>query len=123
MRVRVAGAVAVLLAVAVWLAGAAGSSGGGLHGRVLRGPVSPVCVVGKPCSVPAAVTLAFVRGQTEVARVRSASTGAYRVTLPPGDYVVRPAFRHPLWRLAPSRVHVPVGRYARVNFLLDTGIR
>ena len=90
---------------------------------MLRGPISPVCVVGKPCQAPAAVTLAFVRGQTEVARVRSSSSGAYRITLPPGDYAVRPAFRHPLWRLAPSRVRVLAARYARVNFLIDTGIR
>jgi hypothetical protein len=36
---------------------------------------------------------------------------------------VRPAFRHPLWRLLPQTVRVPFGSYARVNFLIDTGIR
>jgi len=95
----------------------------GLEGKVLRGPASPVCRQARPCQVPAAIALAFRRNGTEIARVKSTRSGNYRIALAPGAYTVTPAFRHPLWRISPQRVRVPVGHYARVNFLLDTGIR
>jgi hypothetical protein len=95
----------------------------GLEGKVLRGPVSPVCREARPCQVPAAIALSFRRYGREIARVKSTKSGSYRIALAPGGYSVTPAYRHPLWRISPQRVRVPVGRYARVNFLIDTGIR
>jgi hypothetical protein len=55
--------------------------------------------------------------------VRSTQSGEYKIGLSPGVYTVEPAFPHPLWRLSPRTVRVPAGRYMRVNFLIDTGIR
>lgn len=101
----------------------AGASVSGLEGRVMRGPTLPVCVAYRMCQTPASATLAFFRGGKEVARVKSGPAGEYRIALAPGVYTVRPAFRHPLWRLLPSATRVPAGRYARVNFFIDTGIR
>ena len=121
---RVSATAIVVALVALTLSGASdGQVANGLSGKVLRGPVSPVCVVARPCQVPASVTLAFGRNGKEVARVRSARSGEYRVALSPGTYTVWPAFRHPLWRISPQTVRVRSGTYARVNFLIDTGIR
>jgi hypothetical protein len=119
MRVGMAAIVAALV-TSGW---SAGEEPSGLVGNVLRGPVSPVCIAARPCQVPASAVLAFRRNGREVARVRSTKAGAYRVALPAGTYAVTAASRHPLWRILPGTVRVPSGAYARVNFLLDTGIR
>jgi hypothetical protein len=124
MRASAAGVAGALTVAAITISGAsAGTSTSGLAGKVMRGPTQPVCVQYRPCQTTATVTLAFSQGGREVARVKSAPNGAYRIVLAPGVYAVRPAFRHPLWRLLPQTVRVPLGSYARVNFLIDTGIR
>jgi hypothetical protein len=112
-------------AVALAVAGAAGALGqSGLTGMVRKGPITPVCVAERPCSAPAAgVTLVFSRGGRDRARATSDRRGEYAVGLAPGAYDVRVLAR-PRWRaLKPAAVRVPVGRVARVNFMLDTGIR
>jgi hypothetical protein len=123
---------AVLLAVAGTAAMAACAGGSanptalrsGLVGVVTRGPITPVCQVGKPCSEPASATLIFERGGRERARTRSDAQGRYRVTLAPGTYSVRMPGKIGIGRgLEPRTVKVPRGRYARVNFSIDTGIR
>jgi hypothetical protein len=121
MRLILAGIVAGALA-AIPTSMASGSSSG-LEGKVLRGPISPVCLVTRPCQAPTSVLLAFSRQGTVMAQVRSAPTGEYRVSLAPGLYSVAPARRVPLWRLSPQTVRVTAGRYVRVNFFIDTGIR
>jgi hypothetical protein len=122
MRLFWAGIVAAILVVAP-ASVASGELSSGLQGKVLRGPVSPVCVATRPCQVGASVILAFSRSGVLVARVKSARTGDYRIALAPGVYAVSPALRAPLWRLSPQTVRVPEGGYRRVNFLVDTGIR
>jgi hypothetical protein len=124
MRAFAAGVAAALAAATCTITGASASpSASGLFGKVMRGPTLPVCVHVRPCRVTTSATLAFSQDGREVARVRSAHTGEYRVALTPGSYVVLPAFRHPAWRVLPHLVRVPAGRYARVNFFIDTGIR
>ena len=103
-----------------------GASGSGLHGKVVIDPGRPVCVVGEPCSVPDANDrLAFWRRGHRVATVTTRSDGSYRVTLVPGKYsVTTPGRTGPIGRgLEPSTAVVPRGRYARLNFTLDVGIR
>lgn len=100
---------------------ALGGAPSGLDGRVLLGAVTPNCLAARPCQVGAAVTLAFARHGTVVARVRSAASGEYRIALAPGVYSVMPA-RRAHWHLSPRTVHVPVGSYRRVDFLVDMGI-
>jgi hypothetical protein len=105
--------------------GATAARSGGLRGVVMRGPVMPVCVVERPCDEPASnVKLMFLRSGKTVASVRTGSDGRYRVRLAPGAYRVRV----PGWPaigsvVKPQTVRVPPGRYARVNFSIDTGIR
>ena len=102
----------------------AGSSGG-LYGVVRKGPTKPVCEVGIPCTAPAVgLRIVFVRSGVAVHTVTTGAGGRYRATLRPGTYVVRTAVKPGIGRgLAPARVVVPRGRYARANFTLDTGIR
>jgi hypothetical protein len=121
---------AVGLAVFVALALGCGSAGGGtaatgLKGKVMRGPIQPVCRVDEPCDEPARNTkLLFYRSGKLVARATTNQRGWYRVTLKPGAYGVRTNRPSKLEKVpAPSRVRVPKDRIKRVDFHIDTGIR
>jgi hypothetical protein len=114
------------LAFGSLIAGAAASSEGtsGLRGVVMRGPTKPVCDVARSCEEPApGVVLRFVRENVVVARVKTGSAGGYRAKLRPGRYAVTTARRRPGSGLTPRVVRVPSGRFARVNFHLDTGLQ
>lgn len=89
----------------------------------MRGPVTPVCMAGVPCSRPAAgIVLAFSRRGSERAHVTTSKDGTYRVMLAAGTYSVRVV--HPSTRrVEPASVMVAGGRIRRVNFYIDTGIR
>lgn len=91
----------------------------------MRGPVMPVCMVGKPCDEPAAnVKLVFLRNGKTVASVRTGRDGRYKVALASGVYRVRAPGRPAIGSgIEPQTVRVPRGRCARVNFSIDTGIR
>jgi hypothetical protein len=116
---RVLGSAALL---AAFLAADAGASG--LYGTVREGPIRPVCQAGTSCDRPAAnLRLRFVRNGMTVAAVRTDGRGRYRIALRPGRYAVRAAANGLGSIVKPSPVTVPAGRYARVNFYRDTGIR
>ncbi len=113
---------AAALALGCGASGAGTSSG--LKGRVMRGPITPVCRVNVPCDEPArGVRLLFSRSGRVVARATTNQKGWYRVALRPGRYTVRtnrPGFEA---RPQPSSATVRRGIFARRDFMLDTGIR
>ncbi len=117
----------LLLTVAATIAAgsAAGTTGSGLHGLVTRGPIMPVCMVDQPCDEPAAnVRLVFLRNGIVVSSVRTSTTGRYRLALAPGRYAVRLPGKPAIGRIVkPQTVRVLRGRYTRVDFSIDTGIR
>src|SRR5437899_8471356 len=87
----------------------------GLHGVVTRGPTTPVCRVGKPCSEPAVgAVLVFAHNGTVAARVRAGTGGRYAVSLQPGLYAVRVSPLQRIGDLQPSRVRVRSGSSGRV---------
>jgi hypothetical protein len=91
----------------------------------MRGPIQPVCQVGKPCSEPAVGTvLVFSRNGRVAARARAAAGGRYAVRLPGGYYTVSlPTAPKIGSGLRPRQVHIRGGLDARLDFNLDTGIR
>jgi hypothetical protein len=98
----------------------------GLRGLVTRGPIAPLCVDGQPCSEPAAhVTLVFSHNGRVVGRAVTKGDGRYRVRLPAGLYSVkRPGPAATIGRgLEPDHARVRPGRFRRVDFSIDTGIR
>ena len=117
------GVLIVLLSVGG--APAVASTGTGLYGVVSRGPTTPVCMVGVPCSEPAPhVRLVFVRSGRVFTRVLTSSRGLYRVQLPKAAYVVRVAGPQPtIGRgIDPRTVRIGPG-WRRQSFEIDTGIR
>jgi hypothetical protein len=96
----------------------------GLHGVVTRGPTTPVCRVGKPCTAPAVgAVLVFSHGGTVAARARAGTGGRYTVRLRPGLYAVRVSPSQRIGGLTPRQVRVRSGVDGRVDFQIDTGIR
>ena len=125
------GLLAVLLAALVAALGggtlaqettAAAAKPSGLYGTVTRGPITPVCRVGVPCDEPAARMTIVFAGRMKSVRVRTDAGGRYRVRLAPGLYSVA----KPDWgpgSIRPEHVRVRRGRFARVDIVIDTGIR
>ena len=121
-----------MLAV-VALAGCGGGGGetvpyGSLHGTVTRGPTSPVCRQGTPCTEPASDTrIVFVRNNTMVAQPIVEEDGRYTVLLPAGTYFVsyerRDRAQAPGRGMTPRTVRVVYARTRKVDFQIDTGIR
>ena len=96
----------------------------GLHGIVTRGPTTPVCRVGKPCTEPAVgAVLVFSHDGRVAARVRAGTGGHYTVRLPPGFYAVRVSPPQRIGGLKPREVRVRSGVNGRIDFQIDTGIR
>jgi hypothetical protein len=96
---------------------------GSAHGTVMRGPITPVCSVGTPCSAPARhVTLFFTRhGVTR--KTTTDERGRYRIRLAAGLYSIRTNQRPFGTTPQPNKVRVRGGRDVRVDLHIDTGIR
>lgn len=104
--------------------GADAGSTTGIGGVLYRGPITPVCRVGTPCNAPApGLTLVFARPGHSF-RVRTSAGGHFSISLQPGIYAVRIVPATTIGSgLSPRVVRVPIGGWARVRLLLDTGIR
>jgi hypothetical protein len=109
-------------AVLVGTASAASTTArSGLHGTVVRGPTTPVCREGTPCTAIAAhLRISFVAGGVAHGATTDAK-GRYAISLAPGRYAVRVAAV--LGRVRPATVVVPAGASRLQNLAVDTGIR
>jgi hypothetical protein len=120
-------AAVVLASVALLAAGAAQATTvrSGLYGVVMRGPISPACVAEQPCTEPARnAALLFSRDGRVVGRTVTDNAGRFRVRLPAGLYAVRRAASQGIdRRLDPNQARIRAGRFSRVDFFIDTGIR
>jgi len=104
----------------LWAGAALGAPPSGAFGTVIRGPITPVCSAGKPCSEPAAgAVLTFVRAGHPAVRATVGPTGSYRIRLAPGRYAVRTRSM----RIAPAVLRIRPASMAHVDFSIDTGIR
>lgn len=113
-----------LVSLLVVVSGAAGAttSRSGLRGVALIDPSKPVCTPGSPCSRPApGAPLVFWRNGREVAHTRTDTKGRYRISLPARHTYTVTSSKGTV--VTPAQVSVAVGRYRRVTFKLDTGIR
>jgi hypothetical protein len=96
-----------------------------LHGTIMRGPTTPVCQVGKPCSAPmAGAVLVFRRNGVVAARARSDANGHYSVSLQVGTYTVSMAVRPKIGSgIKPQTIMLRRAVRTRIDFFVDTGIR
>jgi hypothetical protein len=122
---RIAFAASLAAAAAGCASHSPGDSGaGGLYGKVVIRPATPVCRLGASCSKPAAgLPLVFSQQGRRVAAARTDKHGGYRIRLKPGRYAVGVAGSRAGRRLRPAAATVPSGRYARLGLTYDPGIR
>jgi hypothetical protein len=115
----------VVMAVGLALAASASAAvpRSGLHGTLLRGPITPVCRVDVPCDAPAGGVILTFSGAGVVRETRTDRQGSYRIGLPPGIYAVSTSSKPFGQTPRPARVHVRAGHSDRIVFTIDTGIR
>ncbi len=97
----------------------------GIEGQVLIGPMCPVMQAGIPCPdqpYQTAITVQDSQG-ARVAQFQSDAQGAFRVPLPPGDYILAPESPDGFTHAPEQPVTVSAGRYTSVTITYDSGIR
>ncbi|WP_208029998.1 carboxypeptidase-like regulatory domain-containing protein [Streptomyces cyanogenus] len=109
-------------------AGSPGASDSGIKGRTMVDGGCPVVREQSPCpDRPLRARLTITSGDPErtVAETTSDSEGHFRVSLPPGTYVVRPAnLTGAVTPIAqPVSVTVTSGRFTTIVIPFDSGIR
>ncbi len=110
--------------------GVSGCSGAGadlayVTGSVLESPSCPVQLPESPCPPPPVegVVVQLLRGDSVVADGRTDARGAFRLSAPPGAYVVRTTVADGYHSEASRPVELTAGGTVSVTLLLDTGIR
>jgi hypothetical protein len=121
---------AVLGAALALVASTAGASSAttvpsGLRGAAVFFPARPVCLEDDPCTKPAAgIVLVFTRTGVPARRTTTGVDGSYRIRLRPGVWAVKAVTEPRLGSgITPRIVRVPKGRFARVDFTIDTGLQ
>jgi hypothetical protein len=99
----------------------------GIYGRVTIGPVCPVVRVGEACpDKPYQATLIILTASGDkVARIVTDADGNFRVSLAPGDYILRPETppNQPLPIAQEQQFTVAKGQFAELRVTYDSGIR
>jgi hypothetical protein len=124
MRTRTFALVFLLALMALLATAAPAAAPSGLRGVVMRGPITPVCRDGVPCSALARNTpLVFTRAGRSVT-TRTDAAGRYRIALSPGVWNVRTATAPRVGTgISPATALVLAGRFRMADFDIDTGIR
>jgi hypothetical protein len=96
----------------------------GIEGRVILRPVRSVERRGVFNQRPYQAKITVLDGAgRQVAAVESDAEGQFRVSLPPGSYVLRPESPGTYPRAAPQRVEVRRNDMTRVEIVYDSGMR
>ena len=100
----------------------------GIEGQSVITPTSPVLRANMPRPDPAPfeTTLVVVTAGEgrEVARLKTGPDGRFRVSLPPGQYIVKPQTEGRRWpRGGEQEVTVTPGKFSQVTITFDSGIR
>ena len=99
----------------------------GMYGRVTIGPICPVARAGEACPdrpYQATLKILTASGNT-VARIVTNADGTFRITLLPGNYILRPETpqNQPLSRAQDQQFTVTAGQFTEVSVKYDSGIR
>lgn len=114
------------IALVLLVTAACAPADSGIEGWITAGPACPVVQVGVPCpDQPYAGTLSFFTesGSMAAGRVTARADGYYRISLPPGTYIVRPESPGALPAGSELVVAVRPHEFTRQDFVYDTGIR
>ena len=96
-----------------------------VDGRVVRGPIQPVCQVDISCDAPFSAGFSVRQGGDAVAHFQSDADGRFTVRLEPGVYLVVPDADAPIFspRQQTKPLTIPDADSTTVELSFDTGIR
>jgi hypothetical protein len=128
---RAVGRFIVAIAMLVGSLSEASAEPGFVEGHISIGPLTPVHRVGMPTPKPSRETYAAYKvtvfkadGETKISELTPNDEGNYRLTLPPGDYVLdRPHRRAGGSKDLPRSIKIVSGQTVRVDIAIDTGMR
>lgn len=93
-------------------------------GTVVAGPISPVARPGVPTTRPVpGATVEALRGTEVMAVALTDAAGRFRLTLPPGTYLILAKADRYLEKRKSQTVALSAGETLKVSFVIDTGIR
>ena len=99
----------------------------GVFGQVTLGPLCPVVQVGESCpDQPYQATLSILTASGDkVARITTDAEGKFRVSLLPGEYILRPETPadQPLPFAKEQQFTVAAGQFTELAVTYDSGIR
>jgi hypothetical protein len=100
----------------------------GIEGEAVIGPVRPVIRLNSPTpnSAPYQTTLVVVtvKERREVTRFETGADGKFRIKLPPGEYIIKPATQGKIGgRASEEQVIVNAGKFTAVRIAFDSGMR
>jgi hypothetical protein len=97
----------------------------GLQGKVMRGPITPVCTENAQCDAPFSARFIVLKDDREVSRFESDDDGEFTVALDPGVYTIVPDSSAPLMHPQQQQKEVEVKSegMTEVTLHFDTGIR
>ncbi len=117
-----------LFVLAILLAGCRASptpSTSGVEGQVFIGPMCPVVQLGNPCPdrpYQATLTILDAEGR-KVIQFQTAEDGTFKVSLGPGQYVLRPDSPGTVPHASEQTFSVTEDAYTRLTVTYDSGIR
>jgi len=96
-----------------------------VDGRVVRGPIQPVCQADSPCDAPFSAGFSVRQGGRAVTHFQSDTDGRFMIRLVPGAYVVVPDADAPIFSPAQQAksLTIPDADSTTVELSFDTGIR
>jgi len=96
-----------------------------VDGRVVRGPVQPVCQVDVSCDAPFSAGFSVRQGRQAVTHFQSDVNGRFTIRLAPGAYLIVPDADAPIF--SPEQqvrsLTIPDADSTIVELSFDTGIR
>ena len=96
-----------------------------VDGRVVRGPIQPVCQVDTPCDAPFSAGFSVRQAGHAVTHFQSDTDGRFTIRLAPGAYLVIPDADAPIF--SPTQqarsLTIPDADSTTVELSFDTGIR
>jgi hypothetical protein len=99
----------------------------GIEGNVTEGPTcpGPVPVGGTQCQDrPYQATLQVLNsGNQVITQLKTDVDGYFKISLPPGVYIIHPLLGDPFPHAADQIVSVTTDQYTRISIQYDTGLR
>lgn len=97
----------------------------GIQGKILIGPIKPVCKDTEPCTKPFQTTMIVkdASGNREIKRFTSDANGAFLINIPPGSYTLLPTTTTFPRYTGSARITIAPQEVKQMTLTFDSGLR